>query len=68
MTSFTGNFRREQVYHYSHRLFFQIASAPLTDKSATGVADFIFSIFCRHGWPKRIISDQGREFVNRISR
>ncbi len=40
----------------------------LPDKTATGVADFLFSIFCHHGWPKRIISDQGREFVNAVSR
>lgn len=40
----------------------------LPDKTAIGVADFLFSIFCRHGWPKRIISDQGKEFVNSVSR
>ena len=43
-------------------------AAPLPDKTAVGVADFLFSLFCRHGWPERIISDQGREFVNAVSR
>ena len=40
----------------------------LRDKTAVGVADFLFSLFCRHGWPERIISDQGTEFVNAVSR
>ena len=35
-------------------------AAPLRDKTAVGVADFLFALFCRHGWPERIISDQGR--------
>ena len=39
-------------------------AAPLSDKTAVGVADFLFSIFCRHGWPEIVLSDQGREFVN----
>lgn len=43
-------------------------AAPLQDKTAVGVADFLFSLFCRQGWPERIISDQGREFVNAVSR
>ncbi|KAL5497115.1 hypothetical protein EMCRGX_G013530 [Ephydatia muelleri] len=41
--------------------------APLKDKTAVGVADFLFTVFCRHGWPDIIISDQGREFVNQLS-
>jgi hypothetical protein len=40
----------------------------LKDKTALGVASFLFSIFGRHGWPERIISDQGREFVNGVTR
>ena len=43
-------------------------AATLCDKTAVGVADFLFSLFCRHGWPEKIISDQGREFVNAVSR
>ena len=42
--------------------------APLKDKTAVGVADFLFTVFCHHGWPDIIISDQGREFVNQLSR
>ncbi|KAL5516584.1 hypothetical protein EMCRGX_G001959 [Ephydatia muelleri] len=41
--------------------------APLKDKTAVGVADFLFTVFCRHGWPDIIISEQGREFVNQLS-
>ena len=42
--------------------------APLKDKTAVGVADFLFTVFCRHGWPDIIISEKGREFVNQLSR
>eukprot|EP00731_Ephydatia_muelleri_P003894 Em0002g70a len=36
----------------------------LPDKTATGVAEFLFLCFTRHGCCKVKISDQGREFVN----
>ena len=42
--------------------------APLQGKTAVGVVDFSFKVFCRHGWPDIIISDQGREFLNPLSR
>lgn len=38
----------------------------LPDKTALGVADFLISLFCRHGWPEIVQSDQGREFVNEV--
>ena len=41
--------------------------APLKDKTAVGVDDFLFTVFCRHGWPDIVTSDQGREFVNQLS-
>ena len=41
--------------------------APLKDKTAVGVDDFLFTVFCRHGWPDIITSDQGREFANQLS-
>ena len=34
--------------------------APLKDKTPVGVADFLFTVFCHHGWPDIIISDRGR--------
>ena len=40
---------------------------PLKSKCAEGVADFLFQVFCRHGWPKIIQSDQGREFINEVN-
>lgn len=43
-------------------------AAALQDKTALGVANFLFSLFCCHGWPEIIISDQGREFVNAVTR
>lgn len=42
-------------------------AAPLKSKCAEGVADFLFDVFCRHGWPKIIQSDQGREFINSVN-
>ena len=41
-------------------------AAALPDKTALGVADFLISLFCRHGWPEIVQSDQGREFVNEV--
>eukprot|EP00731_Ephydatia_muelleri_P022608 Em0015g191a len=39
----------------------------LPDKTATGVAEFLFLCFTRHGCCKVKISDQGREFVNQCN-
>ncbi|KAL5509510.1 hypothetical protein EMCRGX_G004899 [Ephydatia muelleri] len=39
----------------------------LPDKIATGVAEFLFLCFTRHGCCKVKISDQGREFVNQVN-
>ena len=44
-----------------------VEAAPLPTKEAKGVAGFLYSLFCRHGVPKRIQSDQGREFVNSLT-
>ena len=38
----------------------------LPDKTATGIAEFLFKCFTRHGCCKVKISDQGREFVNQV--
>ena len=67
--STSKNTQRQQIHHNCHRLVFEWPeAAPLPDKTALGVADFLFSLFCRHSWPERVISDQGREFVNEVSR
>ncbi len=39
----------------------------LPDKSAIGIAEFLFKCFTRFGCCKVKITDQGREFVNRVS-
>ena len=31
------------------------------------MARFLLDMFCRHGWPKLVQSDQGREFVNGVN-
>ena len=40
-------------------------AAPLADKTAVGVAEFLFS-FCRHGWRERIISDQSPQAYSKM--
>jgi hypothetical protein len=40
---------------------------PLKDKTAIGVADFLYELLTRYGVAEVIISDQGREFVNQIN-
>ena len=42
-------------------------ATPLSDKSAIGIAEFIFKCFTRHGCCTAKITDQGREFVNKVS-
>ena len=39
----------------------------LPTKEAGGVANFLYSLFCRHGLPKKVQSDQGKEFVNSLN-
>ena len=39
----------------------------LPDKTTKGVALFLYKTMCRFGCSKIIISDQGREFVNRVN-
>ena len=39
----------------------------LPTKEAKGEANFLYSLFCRHGVPKRVQSNQGREFVNSLN-
>ncbi len=41
--------------------------AALSSKAAVEVAGFLYSLFCRHGVPVLIMSDQGREFVNKLN-
>ncbi|KAI7789889.1 putative gypsy retrotransposon integrase-like protein 1-like, partial [Triplophysa rosa] len=44
-----------------------VEAFPLKTKSAAEVGRHICSIIYRHGCPKRILSDQGREFVNQLN-
>ncbi|KAI6660697.1 Gag-pol fusion protein [Oopsacas minuta] len=39
----------------------------LPDKSAKGVALFLYKTMCRFGCTQVVISDQGREFVNKVN-
>ena len=42
-------------------------AAPLKERTAVGIADFLFALFCHHGVPHTIFSNQGREFVNDVT-
>lgn len=42
-------------------------AVPLPTKEADGIAHSLYSIFCRHGIPKHVQSDQGREFINSLN-
>ena len=44
-----------------------VEAAPLPDKSAASVAQFIYSVMRRHGCPEVLSTDQDREFVNELS-
>lgn len=39
----------------------------LPTKESKGVADFLYSLFCQHGVPFKVQSDQGREFANSLN-
>ena len=32
-----------------------------------GVAQFLYSLMCRHGEPNKVMSDQDREFINSVN-
>lgn len=40
---------------------------PLPDKAAPTVAEALFKVFCRYGYPDVVISDRGKEFNNELS-
>lgn len=43
-------------------------AGPLKNKSAVSVAWFLYNeAICRHGCPKILLSDQGREFINKLN-
>lgn len=44
-----------------------VEAFPLKTKSAMEVAENLCKMIYRHGCPERILSDQGREFVNEVS-
>ena len=44
-----------------------VEAKPLKGKHADGIAQFLYECMCRHGAPNVVISDQGREFVNKIN-
>ena len=41
---------------------------PLKDKSAPSIAQFLHEVICRRGCTKIKINEQGREFVNEVSK
>ena len=45
-----------------------VEAVPIIDKSGISVARGIYKIYCRQGAPVHIITDQGKEFVNQVSK
>ena len=43
-----------------------VEAAPIPTKEATHVAAFVYKMILRHGCPQEIVSDQGREFCNKL--
>ena len=43
-----------------------VEGVAIPDKTALSVARAIYKVYCRHGAPSCIISDQGKEFTNWI--
>lgn len=43
-----------------------VAAAPLTSKTASGVAAALVKIMFHYGIVRKIITDQGKEFVNEV--
>lgn len=44
-----------------------VEAVAIPSKSAEAVAQALYATYCRHGAPAHVISDQGREFVNKVS-
>ena len=40
----------------------------IKDKSTSTITQFLYEVICQHGWIKVQINNQGREFVNDISK
>ena len=51
------------IYYYSK----WAEAKALPTKESFDVAQFLYSLICRHGVPKKLQSDQGREFVNSVN-
>ena len=62
----TESYNKEKPVHIDDDLLLLEAFA-LPDKSADSVARGIYAAYCRHGAPNDIITDQGREFVNKVT-
>ena len=43
-----------------------VEAAPIPTKEAVHVAAFLYRMFLQYGCPQEIVSDQGREFCNRL--
>ena len=48
--------------------YFSKWSKPIKDKRASTITQFLYEIICWHGYMKIQINDQGREFVNEVSK
>ena len=60
---------RENKYIFTCTDFFTkwVEAFPIKSKNENCVGECLAKIFYRHGAPEKILSDQGREFVNKVS-
>ena len=61
---------REHSYIFTCTDYFTkwVEAFPIRSKKADCVAQCLVNIFFRHGAPKKVLSDRGREFVNQVSK
>ena len=43
-----------------------VEAFPIPDKTAKETAQCLVKLFCRHGAPEKVPTDQGREFANEV--
>ena len=58
---------RGSKYIMTVSCFFSKWPETTADKTAIGVAEFLFKCFARHGCCKVKVSNKGREFVNKVN-
>eukprot|EP00794_Sanderia_malayensis_P006692 gene6692-biopygen5471 len=65
-----GTAEKRSLHRYANKYQLEnyfmkwVEAFPIPEKSALQVAKCLVKLFCRHGAPEKVLTDQGREFVN----